>query len=148
MHAHEVEPLNHCTRPLLVDRKAEIVEGSRPAYPGLVIGPESSGEDDRAEAAQVEPVECDGAEGLRFRYFRHRQSTLGNQFADATHELCIPLIAPGHALVKVAREMCLPALSAQEVAEQRHPQPPQRSVVEVVTAAVSCRLRVAGQPRG
>jgi hypothetical protein len=76
VHAHELEILEHCAGALLLDQEAEVIEGAG-KHPGLVVGPESSGQQDRAEAAQVEPVGCVGAERLPFRYLRPRQSVGG-----------------------------------------------------------------------
>ncbi len=86
---------------------------------------------------------------LRLGDLGGRQPAFGRPVSDEAHQLRVPLISPGNTLPEVLRESGVATISAQEVAQQGDAQLLQRSVVEVVAAAMagSCALaasRAAG----
>src|SRR5215203_2304193 len=130
----EVEPRGSDACSLHMDREAELVERARAAHPGLVVGPEASGEDHGPEAAQVQLDGRVAVEGRRLGELGERNPSFGHQLSHEAPELRVPLIAPGHALAEVRREAGVAPVGAEEAAEQGDPHRSQRPVVEVVAA--------------
>jgi hypothetical protein len=159
MDADEEQPGDERAGAVALGREAELVEGARKADPAVIVGAKPAGEDDGAEAGQVELLGCVGAKRRWLGDLRIGQAAFGHERADAVHEHGVDLIAPSDGLAQIRRKPGTASVRAEEsdavaqdlqdpkVTEQRDPHLLQRAVVQVVAAAASGRLHVREQPQ-
>ena len=148
VHADEVQPVDGCAGPFVMEREPELVNGARDVHPRCVVGAQPAGEDHRAEPAQINVLGRLGAERGGLSDLRQRQCALSRDPLDKTDELRVTLIGPSHGLCEIAREPGTMPLSADEVAKQRDAHRLQRPVVQVVATVGSRGLHVGSQPSG
>ena len=147
MDADEVQPVGGGAGAVGVEREAELVEGSRHVHPA-VVGAEAAGEDDDADAGEVELLRRCAVEGSRLLQGRRRQAALFDELVDAVDHLPVAVVAPGDAFAEVVGEPGSLPVGTEEAAEERDAGGAEGPQVQIVTAVAAGREHVRAQPGG
>ena len=140
-------PAPPCSRPSSCTGKPSGSSGARHVQPAAVVRPVAAGEDDRADAGEVERLRRVAREERRLLEVGPPHVALVGELPDQLAEVAVAPVAPVGAREQVGLEPRLAAIGLAEAADERRALLEQRPQVEVVAAPAARGEEVRVEPR-